>query len=1049
MPKKIYPETAPRPDFPRIEEEVLARWDSEGTFEKSIGIGDAGKGKTEFVFYDGPPFANGLPHYGHVLQSYTKDTVGRYKTMRGFKVARRWGWDCHGLPPELKTEKELGISGKKAIESYGVDRFVEKCRCDVLEYTSEWKGIVRRLGRWVDIDNAYKTMDKSYSESIMWAFKTLYDKGLVYEDFRILPYSWAAETPLSNFEVNQAYKEKTDPAVTVKFALKLDSPSAEKLILGGQAATPRTADKIDLLVWTTTPWTLPSNLMLAVGADIEYSVFELDGEKLILATSRSEAYKNELANASLIGTIKGSELVGISYEPLFPYFKDTTGAFKIATGEFVSTDDGTGIVHIAPGFGEDDFALGRAAGLPIVCPVDGTGCFTGEVSDYAGVQVFEANHAIMERLKTEGRLFKKDQVTHQYPFCWRTDKPLIYKAMSSWFVRVSAIKDELVAANQNVNWIPAHIRDGRFGKWLEGARDWSISRNRFWGAPIPVWKSPSGKVKVIGSIEELEKLSGKKVPDLHRPYIDEITFEADGEKYARVSDVFDCWFESGSMPFASVHYPFENKEWFEGHFPADFIAEAVEMTRGWFYTLSVLGVALFGKIPFKTCVVTGLIFDDKKQKLSKKLGNYSEPSEFFNKYGSDSFRWLLLSGPLLKGEVAYISKDGEELAKTARKSLVPLYNAYHFFTLYANADGIRAGYNLDSPDLLDRYIIAKLAELKAIAAKSLDAYDIATFCFYVERFLDILNNWYIRLSRERFWGTGVDKEVQERAFGTLYSVLVDLCALVAPLMPFTAEYIYGNLAGGASVHLESYPLAPADYDKGLIEAMDLVQLVCSAAKTAREDAGIRNRQPLPSMTVASSKSEMLRPYSGIIAAECNVKSAGFAADIERFANRILYIYTPIVGRRLGPALKDIQAAARAGEYSIENGICRIAGHALDPGEYEIKVEVKEGFKGRATADNSAVVLLDTLITPELETEGIMRDFMRAVQESRKKAGFEVSDRINLSYFSDTRSVLDGIGGYEDTIKSTTLATSLELAPDRDAMERLDGADLWFRIGKTG
>ncbi|MDR1476691.1 MAG: isoleucine--tRNA ligase [Rickettsiales bacterium] len=1171
MSKKIYPETNPRPDFPKIEEGVLAFWDRDGTFEKSVELRDRGHGngtnsvlggqaegagkassgayksvredasrtatdegpdKTEFVFYDGPPFANGLPHYGHVLQSYTKDTVGRYKTMRGFKVARRWGWDCHGLPPELKTEKELGISGKKEIEAYGVDKFVEKCRADVQEYADEWKGIVRRLGRWVDMENAYKTMDMSYSESIMWAFKTLYDKGLVYEDFRILPYSWAAETPLSNFEVNQAYKEKTDPAITVKFRLKLDSKSAKKLVLG---AAP---DKISLLVWTTTPWTLPSNLMLAVGEDIEYSVFDLDDEKIVLASSRAEAYKRELINAKPAGTIKGSDLVGLGYEPLFPYFahlgngtgehkaenvlgerlvgaardgaqsvheirehggqagttqasdKTFTGAFKVAVADFVSTEDGTGIVHIAPGFGEDDFALGRATGLPIVCPVDGTGCFTAEVSDWAGVNVFEANHAIIEYLRTgrhpkkpalggqaegankanagayksvredvsraatdegpvkAGFLFKKDQITHQYPFCWRTDKPLIYKAMSSWFVRVTAIKDELVAANQRVDWIPEHIRDGRFGKWLEGARDWSISRNRFWGAPIPVWKSDSGKVKVMGSIAELEKLSGKKVSDLHRPYIDAITFEIDGETYRRTSDVFDCWFESGSMPFASVHYPFENKDAFERNFPADFIAEAVEMTRGWFYTLSVLGVALFGKIPFRNCVVTGLIFDDKKQKLSKKLGNYSEPTEFFNRYGSDSFRWLLLSSPVLKGEVAYISKEGEEVAKAARRSLVPFYNAYHFFTLYANADSIRASYSLDSPDLLDRYITAKLAELKAVAAKSMDAYDVAAFCHAAERFLDVLNNWYIRLSRERFWGTSVDRRTQKSAFDTLYSVLVDLCKLTAPVLPFTAEYIYKNLTGEESAHLENYPLPPDDYDRRLIEAMDLAGLVCSAAKAAREDAGIRNRQPLSSMTVASSKAETLSPYSDILKAECNVKSVDLVADIGRYAKSELYIYTPLVGKRLGSALRDIQNAARAGAYSIENGMCEIAGYELSPDEYEIKVRPAGGFAGRATSDNSAVVLLDTLVTPELEIEGAMRDFMRAVQEKRKAAGLDVSDRIRVEYFSDRERMIGGVGAFESEIRSTTLATSLDLALGKDGMNAVDGAGLWFRIEKV-
>ena len=1033
--KNIYPETNSKPNFPKIEEEILSFWNKNNIFQRSI---DERSEKDEFVFYDGPPFANGLPHYGHVLQSFTKDTIARYQTMKGKRVKRRWGWDCHGLPPELKTEKELGISGKKAIEEFGVDKFTDKCRIDVLTYANEWKGIINRLGRWVDMDNAYKTMDKEYSESIIWAFKQLYEKGLLYEDFRILPYSWSAETPLSNFEVNQAYQDKTDNTATVKFNLE---------------------NGLTLLVWTTTPWTLPSNLMLAVGEDITYSIYELNGEKLVLATSRVDAYKKELEKATFIKEIKGKELVGLHYTPLFPYFADYRekyDAFQVLKADFVSTEDGTGIVHMAPGFGEDDFNLCKSfsPNFPILCPVDGTGKFTSEVPDFSGQQVFDTNDAIFKRLKEENKLFKKDQLTHSYPFCWRTDKPLIYKAMSSWFVRVEQIKDKLIKANETITWIPEHIKHGRFGKWLEGARDWSISRNRFWGAPLPVWKSTDPKyprIDVFGSIKEIEEASGMKVTDLHRPHIDKITYpnpdDPTGKSMmVRIPDVFDCWFESGSMPFASCHYPFENKEWFEKNFPADFITEATDQTRGWFYTLVVMGVALFDKAPFKTCVCSGFVFDEKGQKLSKKLGNYSEPTEFFNKYGSDSFRWLLLSSPLLRGEIAKISKEGTEVSAVTRKVLIPYYNAYHFFTLYANADSIKAEYNTTSDELMDRYILAKLEELKEIADKTMSNYDIATFCSEVERFLDILNNWYIRQCRERFWGTNVSKETQIKAFNTLYSVLIDISKIMAPLMPFTTEYIYKNLTGEDSVHLTFYPKASGNKEEDLITSMDTIISICSSVKTLREEASIRNRQPLQSLTIASPKAEHLKTYTDIIKTECNVKDVIFTTDIDKYAKKILYIYTPIVGKRLGRALAEIQKSAKENNYTIKDGICSIAGYELFSNEYEIKVEVLGNFKGKSTSDNSAVVLLDTTITPELKTEGIIRNFIRNIQEERKNKDFNISDRIKIYYNSNDNEIINGINLFKDEISSTTLATDL-IQTDSKCNTNLEDTDLTFDIEK--
>jgi isoleucyl-tRNA synthetase len=626
--KKYYPELNAKISFPEMEKEVLEFWEKDNTFEKSvINRNDA----EEFVFYDGPPFANGTPHYGHIMVSYVKDAVARFQTMNGKKVERRLGWDCHGLPAEMSAEKQLGVSGRKQIETFGVEKFNDFCRTDVLKYSNIWVDTFKRIGRWVDFNNDYKTMNLPFMESVISNFKQLYDKGLVYEDYRVLPYSWAAETPLSNFEVNQGYQDKTDNAITVLFKLE-----------NGQK----------ILVWTTTPWTLPSNLMLAVGKDIDYVVMSENGQEYILAEARLGSYKKQLENATLVKKLKGSDLIGMSYEPMFNYFSNLKekGAFKVLSGEFVSTEDGTGVVHIAPGFGQDDFEACRAydENFPVVCPVDEAGKFTQEVSDYVGIQVFETNEPIMQWLKANGLLVKKEQYTHSYPFCWRTDTPLMYKAMSSWFVKVTDFRDDMVKNNQEINWIPGHIKDGRFGKWLEGARDWSISRNRFWGTPIPVWKSDNPnfpRIDVFGSIAEIKEKTGFDVDNLHKPYIDDVVYpnpdDPSGKTMMRrVSDVFDCWFESGSMPYAQIHYPFENKEWFENHFPADFIVEAMDQTRGWFYTLTVLSTALHNRPAFKNCICTGLLMAEGGQKLSKRLKNYPDPNDILDTIGSDALRWF-------------------------------------------------------------------------------------------------------------------------------------------------------------------------------------------------------------------------------------------------------------------------------------------------------------------------------------------------------------------------------------------------------------------------
>ncbi len=976
---KHYADVKAKPDFVEVEKNILKFWEEDKTFEKSVHNRD---GAAEFVFYDGPPFANGTPHYGHIMVSYVKDVVARFQTMNGKKVERRLGWDCHGLPAEMSAEKQLGVSGRKQIEEYGVEKFNDFCRSDVLKYSGIWVDMFKRIGRWVDFNHDYKTMDLAFMESVIHNFKELYDKGLVYEDYRVLPYSWAAETPLSNFEVNQGYQDKTDNAITVMFKLE---------------------NGMNILVWTTTPWTLPSNLMLAVGKDIDYVVMEENGEKYILAEARLGAYKKQLEHAQKVGSMKGSELLGLSYEPMFPYFKDlkAKGAFKVLSGEFVSTEDGTGIVHIAPGFGQDDFDACRAydKDFPVVCPVDEAGKFTSEVPDYEGKQVFETNEPIMQLLKEKGILVKKEQYTHTYPFCWRTDTPLIYKAMSSWFVKVTDFRDEMVKNNQQINWVPEHIKDGRFGKWLEGARDWSISRNRFWGTPIPVWKSDNPKfprIDVFGSIAEIKEKTGFDVKNLHKPYIDEVIYpnpdDPSGQTMMRrVGDVFDCWFESGSMPYAQIHYPFENKEWFEKHFPADFIVEAMDQTRGWFYTLTVLATALHNRPAFKNCICTGLLMAEGGQKLSKRLKNYPDPNEILESIGSDALRWFLVSSPVLKGGNLAVDKEGKEIAKASRVAQIPLWNAFYFFTLYANAEEYQAKEISHSSEAIDNYILSKLKHLRNVVKTGIESYDVAQATNETASFMEVLNNWYIRRTRDRFW------EGDKQAFDTLYTVLVNLSKIIAPLMPFVSEYVYKTLTGEESVHLADYPsLAEIEEDADLVEKMDFVQDLCSTAKFIREEKNLRNRLPLRNLTVIGK--ELTPAYQDIVKDELNVKEVKFDNNLENYASKKVYLYTPLLGKALGKAMGGVMAAYKQGQWSLnEDGTLSIGGENLSKDLFEVRLEMKEGVAGKAFADNKAVVTLDTVVTDELKREGMARDFVRLVQTLRKDKDFNISDRIELSY----------------------------------------------------
>ena len=1000
-----YPDVPRQPDLPALEERVLGFWAADDTFRASIEQRPAGD--NDFVFYDGPPFANGLPHYGHLLTGYVKDAVPRYQTMRGRRVERRFGWDCHGLPAEMEAEKELGISGHVAINEYGVDRFNDACRTSVLRYTEEWKAYVTRQARWVDFDNDYKTLDLTYMESVLWAFKQLWQKGLIYEGYKVLPYCWECETPLSNFEtrLDDAYRMRKDPAVTVRF--RLDSGE-------------------DLLVWTTTPWTLPSNLALAVGPEIDYAVFaEAGGQRVIIGAASAARYEAELADATPVGTVRGAELAGRTYAPLFPFFAGTAGAFRVLAADFVSTEEGTGTVHIAPGFGEDDQRLCEANGIPVVVPVDIHARFTSEVPPYEGVQVFDANARIVDDLRAAGAVVRAERYEHSYPHCWRTDTPLVYRAISSWFVEVTAVKQRAVELNREITWVPEHIRDGAFGKWLENARDWSISRNRFWGSPIPVWKSDDPaypRVDVYGSLDELQRDFGVRPTDLHRPGIDALSRPNPDDPSGkatmrRVEEVLDCWFESGSMPYAQVHYPFDSADWFRSHFPADFIVEYIGQTRAWFYNLHVLGTALFDSVPFRACVVHGVILGDDGRKASKRLRNYVDPEEMFATYGADAVRWFLLSSPVLRGQDLIFTRGGVE--DTVRQVMHPIWNAWHFFALYANADGHQARFRTDAGGQLDRYALAKARQLVDDVTARMDAYDIAGVCGAISGFLDALTNWYIRRSRQRFWAGEAD------AFDTLATLLEVLARTAAPFLPLLTEEIFRGLTGRRSVHLEDWPdAADLPADPGLVAAMDRVREVCSAAHSVRKGAGLRSRLPLPSLTVAAPDAAVLDPYRALIADELNVKEVHLTTDVEAVGELRMHVVPAVLGPRIGADVQKVIRAVREGHWERgPDGSVEVAGRVLEPDEYSLRLVPRDERTAKALPGDGGLVMLDVTVTPELEAEGLARDVVRLVNEARKDAGLQVSDRIALTIAGpdDVAAAVEAHGAY---VTDATLATRL-------------------------
>ncbi|GEP27244.1 isoleucine--tRNA ligase [Cryobacterium levicorallinum] len=1060
----------PSPNFPALESEVLEFWKNDDTFQASI---DARAGAEEWTFYDGPPFANGLPHYGHLLTGYAKDLFPRFQTMRGKQVHRRFGWDTHGLPAELEAERKLGITDKSQIEEMGLAAFNAVARESVLEYTKDWEEYVTRQARWVDFENDYKTLDITFMESVIWAFKQLHTKGLAYEGYRVLPYCWRDETPLSNHELrmdDDVYKMRQDQTVTVTFPLI--GTKAEALGLTAVRA----------LAWTTTPWTLPSNMALAVGPDITYAIVpagpngtpdaevlreaadataEVLGAEYLIAIDLVGNYAKDLgyesaadAVASVSRTVTGTELAGVGYDRLFDYYADTAvwgteQAWRFVVADYVTTSDGTGIVHQAPAYGEEDQKVCEAAGIPVILSLDDGGKFLSDISEVAGQLWSDANKPLTALLKANGRLLRQASHEHSYPHCWRCRNPLIYKAVSSWFVRVTDFRPRMVELNQEVNWVPENVKDGQFGKWIGNARDWSISRNRYWGSPIPVWKSDNPdypRTDVYGSLDELEADFGVRPTDLHRPYIDELTRpnpdDPTGQStMRRITDVLDVWFDSGSMPFAQVHYPFENREWFEAHNPADFIVEYIGQTRGWFYLLHVLSTALFDRPAFKNVVSHGIVLGNDGQKMSKSLRNYPDVNEVFDRDGADAMRWFLMSSPVLRGGNLVVTEEG--IREGTRQVMLPLWSTWYFFSLYANASastdtagaaGYDATWRTDSTDVLDRYLLAKTRDLIVGVTSDLEALDSTVAAARLRDFADVLTNWYVRRSRDRFWGGAAAGATSHEAFDTLYTVLETVCRVTAPLLPLVTERIWQGLTGGRSVHLEDWPdaaLFPADEE--LVTAMDQVRLISSTVLSLRKQAGLRVRLPLTNLTVVTGNTSALAAFVGILRDELNVKTVTLIEleDDSAAAYGVtskLVVNARAAGPRLGKQVQQVIKAARAGDWSETDGIVTAGGIALEPREFELTLEANneagDGSTALALLPGGGFALLATSTTPELEAEGFARDLIRAVQDTRKSAGFQVSDRIRLDLLFQNEADADsfdlalGVNVADETLATT-------------------------------
>jgi len=1047
----VYKQVDSKVNFPKLEEEILKFWEQNHIFEKSVSNRE---GKGEFVFFDGPPFATGLPHFGHFVPSTIKDIIPRYQAMKGKKVERRFGWDCHGLPVENLIEKELGLNSKTAIEDYGIAKFNEACRAAVLRYVKEWRATITRLGRWVDFDHDYKTMEPDYMETIWWVMKTLWDKGYLYEGHYILPYCPRCATVLSNHELNLGgYKDVHDPAITIRFKLVNATP-------------PNTY----FLAWTTTPWTLPSNLALTLGADIDYVLIEdlpttkgnaapTPNDHYILAEARLSAYYKDNSQYKIVWRKKGAELAGLQYEPLFPYFKDAPNSFRIFLGDFVTTEDGTGIVHTAPGFGEDDARVLKGTGIPVICPVDDECRFTQEVSDFAGVFVKDADKAIIEKLKSEGKLIKREQILHAYPHCWRCSSPLIYRAVGSWFVSVEKIKKDMLDANSQIFWVPEHIKEGRFGKWLEGARDWAISRSRYWGNPLPIWRCPDcGKTICVGSRAELKELSGVYPEDLHKHFVDEIKIPCScGAKMTRVPEVLDCWFESGAMPYAQNHYPFENKEFFDSHFPSDFISEGLDQTRGWFYTLTVLAAALLKKPAFKNCIVSGLVLASDGKKMSKSLRNYTDPTEVINSFGADALRLFLVHSAVVKAEDLRYSDDG--VREIMKSIIIPLWNAYSFFVTYANIDKITAAGAPEKPaNPLDQWILSEAQTLVEKTAAALDAYDLSRAIDHILRFIDLLNNWYIRRSRRRFWRSENDSDKIE-AYGALYNALKTLITVASPFMPFTTDAIWQNLrlqTDPESVHLTDYPNPNEKRrDSALEFRMAAVMSAVSIGRSLRSQYNIKARQPLRKaelVTLNEDEKKALLGMADIIREELNVKELIFSDKEEDLVEYEVKANFRVLGKELGKNMKSaaakIEALSHAEIQKVVQGESLSINVPCEGGERVLvltadKLDIRRIEKAnlRVLNEGTLTVGLDTEITRELSMEGDIRDLIRGIQNARKEMGLSVTDRIELCLHG-ADSLKEAWDNYNETVASETLAVKTQWAKTDGQIPIEAGDETW-------
>ena len=1036
--------------FPQMEEDVLKYWAEAEVFKKSLARNE---GKERYKFYDGPPFATGLPHYGHLLAGTIKDIVPRYQTMRGKYVERRFGWDTHGLPIEALAQDALGVSGTPEIKALGVDKFNEQCRSMVLKYVSEWRKTVTRMGRWVDFDHDYKTMNPDFMETIWWVFKQLWNQGRVYKSHRIMPYSWKLSTPLSNFEAGSNYKDVQDPTVTVRTKALTAESAAMKDLLAKEPT-------VYLLIWTTTPWTLPENLMMCAGAAIDYVAVRdvTDDAKpvYIMAKARLPHIFKKPEQYEVVAEFKGTELKGTSYEPIFPYFADkkAEGAFRVLNDDYVTTDDGVGIVHIAPAYGEDDFRVCKEAGmLAMVDPLDASCNFTDQVPEYAGRFCKDCDKDIIKRLKAEGKLVHQATITHSYPFCDRTDTPLIYRAIDAWYVKVEDLHDQLAANNDGVHWTPEYVGDKRFGNWLKDARDWNISRNRFWGSCIPVWVNDADPEDMIcvGSIKELEELSGVKVTDLHKHFVDKIVITKDGKTYHRTPEVLDCWFESGSMPYAQQHYMGgadgkPDLETFKDFFPADFIAEGLDQTRGWFYTLMLLGTMLFGKSPYRNVVVNGLVLAEDGKKMSKRLKNYPDPTLMLDTYGADAIRLYMIYSPVVRAENLKFSENG--VKQLLRDLLIPWWNAYSFFVTYANVDGFHDKDVVvpDSPNVLDKWICSSMETLIADVTAAMDAYDLQKAVRPFVAFIEDLTNWYIRRSRRRFWKSEDDAD-KLHAYRTLRYVLVQLSKVAAPFTPFISETIYRNLRGEndpESVHLCDFPTARAGArDLKLEQEMAAVQAIVKLGRQLRVDNDLKVRQPLAKILVAGVDTKL----DDLLLDELNIKAVEYIADETALCDVSFKANFKTLGKRCGPKMKAVAAAIAA--MTSFSGSATVEGFELTAEDVLVTRKPKAGMV--VASEGAIVVGLETALTPELVAEGLAREFVSHVQSMRKEADFEVTQRIVVTAEVDA-DVQAALTTHADYVKNETLATELNFGacPDSPALPDVDlnGHAAKIRVAKA-